>query len=48
MVFPNVRMSFEIPQGNPNGGIQVFDGGQTGVAGSTGATLFAETGVFVP
>ena len=48
MVLSNQRMSFEIPQGSQFGGIQVFDGGQTGTAGSTGATLFAETGVFVP
>ena len=45
---PNKRMSFEIPQGVPGGGIQVFDGGMNGIAGSTGSTLFAETGVFVP
>jgi hypothetical protein len=42
------RAEFEIPQGTPGGGIQVFDGGSTGVAGSSGATLFAESGVFLP
>jgi hypothetical protein len=44
----NQRMVFELPQGVPGGGIQVWDGGQNGIAGSNGSTLFAETGVFVP
>jgi hypothetical protein len=44
----NKRTSLEIPQGVPQGGIQVFDGGMNGIGGSTGSTLFAETGVFVP
>jgi len=42
------RTVYEIPQSQAGGGIQIFDGGQSGIAGSSGATLFAETGVFLP
>jgi hypothetical protein len=42
------RTVYQIPQGVPGGGIQVWDGGSTGVAGSTGATLYLEPGVFLP
>ena len=45
---PGKRSTFEIPQGVPNGGIQVFDGGQNGVAGDPSATLFLEPGTFLP
>ena len=47
-VVANRRMDFEIPQTEPGGGIQVFDGGSTNVAGSSDAGLFLEPGVFVP
>ena len=47
-VVANRRMDFEIPQTEPGGGIQVFDGGSTNTAGSADATLFLEPGVFVP
>jgi hypothetical protein len=42
------RSTFEIPQGVTGGGIQVFDGGQPGVAGDPSATLFLEPGTFLP
>jgi hypothetical protein len=42
------RSVYEIPQRAPVGGIQVYDGGPSGIAGSTNATLFLEPGVFLP
>jgi hypothetical protein len=42
------RSTYEIPQRTNPGGIQVYDGGVNGIAGSTGATLFLEPGVFLP
>jgi hypothetical protein len=42
------RTVYQIPQRTSPGGIQVYDGGPNGIAGSTNATLFLEPGVFLP
>ena len=42
------RTTYEVPQRTNPGGVQVWDGGANGIAGSTGATLFLEPGVFLP
>jgi hypothetical protein len=42
------RTVYQIPQRTSPGGIQVYDGGPSGIAGSTNATLFLEPGVFLP
>jgi hypothetical protein len=42
------RMTIQIPQRTSPGGIQVYDGGQFGIAGASDATLYLEPGVFLP
>lgn len=42
------RTVYQIPQQTSPGGIQVWDGGQNGVAGASDATLYLEPGVFLP
>ena len=45
---PAKRMVVQIPQRTATGGIQVYDGGQFGMAGASDATLYLEPGVFLP
>jgi hypothetical protein len=44
----NKRTTYQIPQRTSPGGIQVYDGGPSGMAGATNATLFLEPGIWLP
>ena len=39
---------YQIPQRTSGGGMQVWDGGASGVAGASDSTLFLEPGVYLP